>query len=117
MGRYLPALANVLAEAGGPDKLNGPFSALLEEEGITDPFIRNWLDMICFLLQGATVKDAPTTLMAYMLSDFYRPGVALDFPKGGTRAIVDALVRGVTKHEGCALHLNCHVAKVLFEDG
>ena len=47
-----------------------------------------------------------------MLSDFYRPGVALDFPKGGTQAIVAALVRGVTKHEGCALHLNCHVAKV-----
>ena len=43
MGRYLPALFNVLITAGGPDKLNGPFAALLEEEGITDPFIRNWL--------------------------------------------------------------------------
>jgi hypothetical protein len=39
--------------------------------------------MICFPLQGATVADAPTTLMAYMLSDFYRPGVQLDFPRGG----------------------------------
>ena len=51
MGRFLPALANVLAEAGGPDKLNGPFSNLLAEERITDKFILNWLDMICFLLQ------------------------------------------------------------------
>ena len=56
--------------------------------------------MICFLLQGATVADAPTTLMAYMLSDFYRDGVCLDFPKGGTASIVDALVRGVTKNGG-----------------
>ena len=73
--------------------------------------------MICFLLQGARVQDAPTTLMAYMLSDFYREGVCLDFPKGGTTAIVDALVRGVTKHEGCCLKLNTHVERVLVEGG
>lgn len=117
MGRYLPALVNVLAEAGGPEKLNGPFSALLAEERITDPFILNWLDLICFLLQGATVKDAPTTLMAYMLSDFYRESVCLDFPKGGTASIVDALVRGVTKHAGSEVRLNAHVASILVEDG
>lgn len=29
-----------------------PFSKILDEEGVTDPFIRNWLDMICFLLQA-----------------------------------------------------------------
>jgi len=45
--------------------------------------------MICFLLQGATVADAPTTLMAYMLSDFYRPGVQLDFPRGGELISLD----------------------------
>ena len=37
--------------------------------------------MLSFLLQGATTEEAPTTLMAYMLSDFYRPNVCLDFPK------------------------------------
>ena len=115
MGRYFPALLKVLVTAGGPEKLNAPFARLLDEEGITDPFIRNWLDMICFLLQGAKVADAPTTLMAYMLSDFYRPGVALDFPKGGTKSIVNALVRGLTKHDGCHLHLNTHVASVDFD--
>jgi len=117
MGRYLPALFNVLAKAGGPDKLNGPFSAILAEERITDTFILNWLDMICFLLQGATVKDAPTTLMAYMLSDFYRDSVCLDFPKGGTSSIVDALVRGVTKHTGSEVRLNTHVASIHVENG
>ena len=117
MGRYMPALFNVLATAGGPDKLNGPFAKLLEEERITDPFILNWLDMICFLLQGATVKDAPTTLMAYMLSDFYRPSVSLDFPVGGTASIVNALVRGVTKHAGSEVRLNAHVKSIMVEDG
>ena len=89
---------------------------ILDEEGVTDPFIRNWLDMICFLLQGTLPSDAPTTLMAYMLSDFYRPGVALDFPKGGTQAIVEALVRGVTKHEGSHVRLNTHVAQLLIDE-
>mmetsp|Transcript_20714 Transcript_20714/g.31161 ORF Transcript_20714/g.31161 Transcript_20714/m.31161 type:complete len:313 (-) Transcript_20714:853-1791(-) len=86
MGRYAPALAKVILAGGS--SLQEPFSKILKEEKITDPFILNWLDMICFLLQGATTKDAPTTLMAYMLSDFYRPNVALDFPVGGTKSIV-----------------------------
>ena len=51
-----------------------------------------------------------------MLSDFYRPGVALDFPKGGTQAIVAALVRGVTKHAGSHLHLNTHVSQLLIDE-
>jgi len=116
MGKYAGALAGVVLKGGG-DKLNAPFATLLEEERITDPFIRNWLDMICFLLQGATTKDAPTTLMAYMLSDFYRDGVCLDFPVGGTESIIGALVRGVTKHRGCELMLNTHVDELLFGEG
>ena len=113
LGRYLPALAKVLALGGA--SLQAPFSRILEEERVTDPFILNWLNMICFLLQGTTVDKAPTTLMAYMLSDFYREGVSLDFPKGGTDSIVEALVRGLTKQPGCILSLNTHVDSLLVE--
>eukprot|EP00547_Thalassionema_nitzschioides_P001455 CAMPEP_0194203932 /NCGR_PEP_ID=MMETSP0156-20130528/3580_1 /TAXON_ID=33649 /ORGANISM="Thalassionema nitzschioides, Strain L26-B" /LENGTH=568 /DNA_ID=CAMNT_0038929795 /DNA_START=54 /DNA_END=1757 /DNA_ORIENTATION=+ len=112
--RYGPALANVLLKGGS--SLQDPFVNILEQEGVTDPFIRNWLDLICFLLQGATTKDAPTTLMAYMLSDFYRPNVTLDFPVGGTQSIVNALVRGVTKRKGSQLLLNTHVETILVND-
>jgi len=114
MGRYAPALVDVLLKGGS--SLQEPFAKILEEEKITDPFIRQWLDFICFLLQGATTKDAPTTLMAYMLSDFYRPNVVLDFPKGGTQAIVSALTRGVTKHQNCHLRLNTHITKILVDN-
>lgn len=114
MGRFAPALARVLLAGGS--SLQEPFARILEEENVTDPFIRNWLDMICFLLQGATTKDAPTTLMAYMLSDFYRPGVSLDFPKGGTKSIVDALIRGITKHSGSELMLNTHVESLIIDE-
>ena len=65
MGRYMPALFNVLLKAGGPEKLNGPFEKILEEERVTDPFIRNWLDMICFLLQvWSPLMTTECTLMA-----------------------------------------------------
>ena len=55
--------------------------------------------------------------MAYMLSDFYKPGVVLDFPKGGTQEIVAALTRGVTKHAGCELHLSTPVESLIVEAG
>ena len=55
-------------------------------------------------------------VMAYMLADWYRPGVVLDFPKGGSGSIVDALVRGVRKHNGNEVCLNCHVDEIMVED-
>ena len=50
MGRYAPALGRVLLAGGSA--LQEPFVRILDEERVTDPFIRNWLDMICFLLQA-----------------------------------------------------------------
>ena len=113
--RFAPALLRVLLAGGS--RLEAPFSRILEEERVTDPFILNWLDMICFLLQGATVKDAPTTLMAYMLSDFYRSGVKLDFPRGGTASIVQALVRGVNKQPDSEVRLRANVKSLVVEGG
>ena len=113
--RYGLPFARVGALGGAA--LQRPFAELLDAEGITDVFIRRWLDMICFLLQGATTREAPTTLMAYMLSDFYKPGVCLDYPRGGTSAIVGALARGLTKHDGCALELNARVAELVVDGG
>ena len=37
-------------------QLTGPFSKVLEGT-ITDPFIRNWMDLLCFLLSGAVSSD------------------------------------------------------------
>lgn len=43
-------------------------------------------------------------------------GVVLDYPKGGTEALVDALVRGV-EGKGGEVRLGAHVEEVLVEDG
>jgi len=97
--------------------LNEPFGNIMKEMNITNKFVRNWLDMLCFLLQGLPAEGTMNAVMAYMLADWYRPGVTLDFPQGGSGAIVQALVRGVTK-TGCGeVCVNSHVDEIIVEDG
>lgn len=97
--------------------LNDPFSNIMEEMQISDTFVKNWLDMLCFLLQGLPSGGTMNAVMAYMLADWYRPGVVLDFPKGGSGAIVEALVRGVVKNGKSNVCVNCHVDEIMIEDG
>ena len=95
--------------------LNEPFANIMEEMQIKNEFVKNWLDMLCFLLQGLPAAGTMNAVMAYMLADWYRPGVTLDFPKGGSGSIADALVRGVKKFGG-GVHVNCHVEEILVEN-
>jgi len=96
--------------------LNEPFSAIMEEMQIQNKFVKNWLDMLCFLLQGLPAGGTMNAVMAYMLADWYRPGVTLDFPRGGSGAIVETLVRAIRKYQGTVC-LNAHVDEILVEDG
>jgi phytoene dehydrogenase-like protein len=98
-------------------QLTNPFANIMEELNIQDPFVKNWLDMLCFLLQGLPASGTLNTVMAYMLADWYRPGVTLDFPRGGSGAIVDALVRSVRKHPQSTVSLNSHVEEIIVEQG
>ena len=43
-------------------------------------------------------------------------GVVLDYPKGGTEALVDALVRGVERNGG-EVRVGAHVEEILVEGG
>ena len=111
--RYPTELVDTLMQG---QALNEPFSQIMEEMDISNNFVKNWLDMLCFLLQGLPAAGTMNAVMAYMLADWYRPGVTLDFPRGGSGAIVDALVRGVEKH-GNNVFLQSHVAEILVEKG
>ena len=107
-GKYLPGmlwhLPNVL-------RLTGSFEKIMDDI-VTDKFIRNWLDLLCFLLSGLPASGTIAAEMAFMFAEWYKPGVKLDYPVGGSGAIVDALIRGVTKRGGKILY-NAHVEKVL----
>jgi len=89
-------------------QLNGPISDVIEELKITDPFVLNWLDMLCFLLQGLPSAGTMNAVIGYMLQDWYREGVVLDFPRGGSG-------RGVQKGGGEIL-VNSHVDQLIIED-
>lgn len=110
--RYPLAFARVLADA---PKIVAPFD--LDNYGVKDAFLRNYLDLIAFLLQGLPSNGTLTAVMAYMVEDFYREGAIMDFPKGGSGAIADALARGVTKHAGCSVHVSSPVREILIEGG
>ncbi len=58
-----------------------------------DPFIRNWLDLLSFLLSGLPADGTIAAEVAYMFNEWYRPDCVLDFPVGGSQAMVQALVR------------------------
>ena len=53
--------ARLLMRQGGLDamKLLGPFSKLLDGV-VSDTFVRNWLNLLCFLLSGEALLAAPT---------------------------------------------------------
>ena len=107
-----PFLPDVLKQARSIVQLSGPFSQLLES--VHDPFIRHWLDLLCFMLSGLPAKGTLAAEMAFMFADWYRPNVMLDYPKGGGGALIGALVRGLERHQG-QLRLNATVEKILVE--
>lgn len=51
-----------------------------------------------------------------MFSEWYKPGCLLEYPRHGTEAIVEALVRGLQKFGG-RIALNSHVEKIIVENG
>jgi phytoene dehydrogenase-like protein len=110
--RYPKALLDTLSQG---QALNEPFKNIMDEMELKNEFVKNWLDMLCFLLQGLPAAGTMNAVMAYMLADWYRPGVTLDFPKGGSGAIVNALVRGVRKHSHGRVCVNSHVEEILVE--
>lgn len=91
--------------------LTGPFSKLMDRV-VSDAFLRRWLDLLCFLLSGLPAAGTSAAAMAFMFADWYRPGVKLDYPVGGSASLVNALVRGLEK-QGGQLRLNAHVEEIL----
>lgn len=108
VGQFTPAL---LRHGFNVVKLAGAFSSIIDQT-ITDPFIQNWLNLLCFLLSGLPASDTSAAEVAFMFADWYRPQVVLDYPVGGSAGLVKALVNGIEKRGG-SLHLKAHVEQIL----
>ena len=110
VGRFLPQM---LPQIGNLQQLSGSFAEVMEGV-ITDPFIRNWMDLLCFMLSGLPAQGTIAAEMAFMFADWYRPNVVLDYPRGGSDALVKALIRGLRKNGG-QLRLGATVEEIVVE--
>ena len=97
---HLPALRH----------LSGAFSPLVDRY-LTDPFLRHWVDLLCFLISGMPMADTNAAAMATLFGEWFDPEACLDFPKGGSAGVVNALVRGLQKHGG-TLRLGARVKQI-----
>lgn len=43
---------------------------VLDEAGVRDPFIKNWLDLLCFLLSGLPADGTIAAAVAFMFDQW-----------------------------------------------
>jgi carotene isomerase len=107
---YLPSLLKML-----PNLLTvqGSVGNVMDAT-VKDPWVRRLIDLECFLLSGLKAHGTIAPEVAFMLGERSRAGV--EYPIGGSGAIIKALVRGLERWGG-TLSLGCHVEQILVESG
>ncbi|MDR9402908.1 MAG: NAD(P)/FAD-dependent oxidoreductase [Halothece sp. Uz-M2-17] len=101
--KFLPKLPLVASSVGD-----------MAQKTVQDPWVKRLIDLECFLLSGLKAEGTIAPEIAFMLGERSRVGV--EYPVGGSGAIVEALVRGFQRWGG-ELRLNAHVEKILVRDG
>jgi len=107
---YLPTLVKMLPQLG---IIQGSVGEVMDEF-VQDPWVRRLIDLECFLLSGLKAHGTVAPEVAFMLGERTRAGV--EYPVGGSGAIVAALVRGLQRWGG-ELRLNAHVKQILVAGG
>eukprot|EP00534_Pseudo-nitzschia_fraudulenta_P007875 CAMPEP_0201144624 /NCGR_PEP_ID=MMETSP0851-20130426/6373_1 /ASSEMBLY_ACC=CAM_ASM_000631 /TAXON_ID=183588 /ORGANISM="Pseudo-nitzschia fraudulenta, Strain WWA7" /LENGTH=740 /DNA_ID=CAMNT_0047419461 /DNA_START=255 /DNA_END=2477 /DNA_ORIENTATION=- len=122
--KYFPTLVQLLSS--GPEKLTGTFEAYMDGPDFTvkNQWLRDWLDALAFSLSGLPASRTSAAAMAFIVDDMHRQGAALDYPRGGFGAVIDALCRGVeeapatrfdsNQRQKSKIHLRTHVDKIDF---
>lgn len=122
VGRFLPSLV----KAGFSPAVTGPILTVAKKV-VGNAFILNWLEFLSFAISGLPADSTIAAAMAYTLRDLHQAGAELDYPVGGSAAVVDALVHAVNKHahkhhprgEETAnrIVLSAHVEEIIVEKG
>jgi len=80
-------------------KLNVGFGDIVDNH-LKDPFLRNWVDLLSFLISGMPMHDTNSAAMATLFDEWFEPASYLEYPKGGSESIVKALVNAFKKNGG-----------------
>ncbi|MBD2089799.1 FAD-dependent oxidoreductase [Microcoleus sp. FACHB-1515] len=110
LSRYPGSLLKLLPQIGA---IQGSVGDLLDRT-IRDSWVRRLIDLECFLLSGLKADGTIAPEVAFMFGE--RSNSVIDYPIGGSGAIVQALVRGLERWGG-RLRLNAHVDRILLKDG
>ena len=81
---------------------------------LEDPFLRNWVDLLSFLISGMAMHDTNTAAMATLFEEWFDPLAYLEYPQGGSETIVNALINGFKKYNG-ELLLSSRVNSIDFD--
>lgn len=92
-----------------------PVSRVMKRVGVKDVFVKRLLDTEAFLLSGLKTDATITAEIAFMVGERAKPG-SIEYPVGGARAIIDALVRGIERNGG-EVRLREHVSGITVHDG
>ena len=111
LARFIPGLVKSMPSLNA---ILSDYETFLDKNDINSKFIRDYMDLLCFLLSGGTSKATMGAEIGYMFADWYAPDAALEFPIGGSGALVDCLVRGFEKYGG-DLRLRTHCEEILVE--
>ena len=112
----LPHLWKLIKGAFVASQVEGSFKAV-SNKVVKNKFLENWFEFLSFALSGLPADATIAAAVAYTMRDLHQEGAALDYPIGGSGAVVDALIRGVTKTGKGKVVLNAHVKEILIEDG
>ncbi len=110
LSRYSPALLKLLPLVGA---IAGSAGTLMDRD-VRDPWVRRLIDLECFLLSGLKAHGTVAPEIAFMIGE--RSHSAIEYPVGGSGAIVEALVRGLQRWGG-KLRLGTPVEQILVESG
>jgi phytoene dehydrogenase-like protein len=67
--------------------------------------------MLSFLISGLELDQTSAAAMATLFGEWFEPDAGLDYPLGGSPAVVEALVRGIRRHGG-ELRTDAAVAEI-----
>lgn len=110
LGKYGLSLLKMLPSLGD---IGGSVGQIMDK-WVKDPWVRRLIDLECFLLSGLKAYGTVAPEMAFMFGE--RSNSVIEYPIGGSSAIVNALVRGLERWGG-QLRLNTHVEQILIESG
>ncbi|MEB3200331.1 MAG: NAD(P)/FAD-dependent oxidoreductase [Synechococcaceae cyanobacterium] len=108
-------LARLLGQAPQLRLLAGAFGPLARRH-LRDPFLLHWVDMLCFLISGLPMDQTSAAAMATLFGEWFEPDARLDYPLGGSPAVVAALQQGLERHGG-RLFCRAPVQRILVEGG